>query len=342
MKISLGKGIDNKQICIYGILSRSIRKHDKIYSFRICKEYGKYYGIFVIEVGKKEKKMELKDARKRFVVIDPNHVNVFMCYDYNNESFVLERNNFVKNIDNKIYEISNKLSKERKYVDDIKEQKYLIEKQLDDELDLNYLDGFSSEDELIKLNISIECIKNKKDLKKIFRKKGEYTYSYNRYLKWLYKLYIKRRDQIKTFAYTVAHMLYSKYDYVSYGDYVPSKDTAPYQSMYRKMVQEDIVGYLREIISKSAKKYGKFFNKVSEINTTKDCSYCGDSVKKDPSVRYYTCPNCGKSYVRDLNSCINIALKDKLLSRVDLLTIDISSVDCKMIYSLSRGCVMIN
>ena len=47
--------------------------------------------------------------------------------------------------------------------------------------------------------------------------------------------------------------------------------------------------------------------KVDPRNTSKDCSWCGETVPKQLSDRIHDCPNCGLKIDRDLNAAINIA-----------------------------------
>lgn len=46
---------------------------------------------------------------------------------------------------------------------------------------------------------------------------------------------------------------------------------------------------------------------VNPANTSQMCSSCGQTVKKDLSIRVHNCPYCGLSIDRDLNAAINIA-----------------------------------
>ena len=63
--------------------------------------------------------------------------------------------------------------------------------------------------------------------------------------------------------------------------------------------------------------------KVNPMNTTKECSACGNKQDMPLHKRQYDCPNCGMSLGRDTNSAIIIlrrameygsAEKDKCLS----------------------------
>ena len=45
---------------------------------------------------------------------------------------------------------------------------------------------------------------------------------------------------------------------------------------------------------------------VNPANTSQACSRCGQTVKKDLSIRKHDCPSCGLSIDRDLNAALNI------------------------------------
>jgi len=51
---------------------------------------------------------------------------------------------------------------------------------------------------------------------------------------------------------------------------------------------------------------GKIVELVNPRNTSQNCSGCGNSVKKDISVRIHSCPFCGLELDRDHNAAINI------------------------------------
>ncbi|ERJ11925.1 Transposase protein, partial [Haloplasma contractile SSD-17B] len=72
--LSLGKDKHNKQIKIYGVLKENLnlKETDLVKTFRLCKQQGKYYGIFCIE----RETPETKEV-KTWLAIDPNHKNFF-------------------------------------------------------------------------------------------------------------------------------------------------------------------------------------------------------------------------------------------------------------------------
>lgn len=129
--------------------------------------------------------------------------------------------------------------------------------------------------------------------------------------------YHRRREQIKTALYSIAHFLYCKYDLVIIGDYTPTNETAPFNRMKRSMLNQEKIGEFRRILEWIANKLGKHYLKVNEHNTTKKCCVCGHKEKKDPNVREFVCICCGNKFMRDANSGVNIAIKAGFFLDVD-------------------------
>jgi len=122
----------------------------------------------------------------------------------------------------------------------------------------------------------------------------------------LNKLYAKRREQMKLFAYTVAHWLERRYDEVLYGDYTPF--AGGLKNTHRSMLSQGYVGYLRSIVKWVFYKKGKIVEEVSERKSTKTCHCCGYQRDMPPDERFFVCSKkeCNASLPRDLNSAINL------------------------------------
>ena len=133
---------------------------------------------------------------------------------------------------------------------------------------------------------------------------------WNRINKALNNAYHCRREQIKTLKYTVANELFNQYDVVIIGDYTPTNGTAPFDNMKRSMLNQEIIGDFRKTLEWVAKKRNKFLFIADEHNTTKECCACGHKEKKDPSIRKFKCVSCGKIFMRDNNSAVNIGKKE--------------------------------
>jgi len=127
----------------------------------------------------------------------------------------------------------------------------------------------------------------------------------------LEKAHLKRREQIKLVLYRYAHFFSRKYDGIYIGDYVPTPDLAKHKNMRRAMLNQTPVGEFRNILKWVQTKNDGHYEKFEERDTTKTCCICGHQEKKEPSVRNFTCVNCGETLHRDLNSCVNIADKAK-------------------------------
>ena len=147
---------------------------------------------------------------------------------------------------------------------------------------------------------------------------------YSRLNKALEKLYYRRRAQIKDGLYLIAHRLCDNYDVIAIGDYSPSISNSSQKNMHRKMLNQSVIAMFRKIISNVCNKRRKQLIIVDEMDTTKECFCCGDKKHKDPSIREYTCPKCGKTYNRDINSAINIGKKAKVLSSSDYVSLDLT------------------
>lgn len=222
----------------------------------------------------------------------------------------------------------------------------------------NFFVGIDNEGKSIELNNlymikyfdkQIDIVKSKRDkcLKKsieCFTKDGTPYYissrRYQRLDKALTKLYLKRKDQIKTALFTIAQYLCKNYDIIAIGDYVPTLDTAKYQNMHRAMLNQTPIGQFRQILEFVCAKTGKIYKKVNEANTTKTCSMCGHIESHDPSVRSFVCPNCGKLLYRDINSAINIGVKEKILSSSDYEGFDLSKPTYIASYSLRKQTIV--
>ena len=154
---------------------------------------------------------------------------------------------------------------------------------------------------------------------KTYEEKGYWQPSrrWTKYNDALEKAYATRREQNKQEVYSLANSLMKCYDAVLIGDYVPSTGTAKFKNQRRSMLNQTYIGTIRKTVEWVAKRSGKQFRSVDEYHTTKECPFCGFMESKEPSIRIYTCPQCGTTYYRDLGSAINIAVKDRKLLRSD-------------------------
>lgn len=133
----------------------------------------------------------------------------------------------------------------------------------------------------------------------------------------------KRREQMKTLLFSFAHYFSKRYDGIYIGDYTPTPDVATHGTMRRAMLNQTPVGKFRSILNWVQAKNGKHYHKIDERDTTKTCCVCGHKEKKKPSIRSFTCVNCGTTLSRDINSTVNIGKKaKKLLPRAGYIGVE--------------------
>ena len=105
--------------------------------------------------------------------------------------------------------------------------------------------------------------KRKSQLVEVKNDKGELIKSYwkvsrryERYQRVLERARAKRRDQIKTYRYSVANALYKHYDLVTIGDYTPHGGGLS-TKMRRAMNNRSTIGEFKKTLSGCAQKAGK-------------------------------------------------------------------------------------
>ena len=166
-----------------------------------------------------------------------------------------------------------------------------------------------------KLTKRIDELKGKRDRcvkksKKIVSEKGEAYYKPSRRYQFfdqkIKKLCLKRREQTKTYLYTVANKLYKEYDLVAVGDYTPHGGGLN-KGMRRSMNNESLIGQFKQVLKWVAARSGKHYEEWNEKYTTKTCSACGFIHKEslNPSIREWICPNCETHHLRDENAARN-------------------------------------
>ncbi len=116
----------------------------------------------------------------------------------------------------------------------------------------------------------------------------------------------KRREQTKTFMFTLAHSLCQKYDCIAIGDYAPNGNGIT-TAMRRSMNNRSLIGRFKETLLWTARKSGKVCIIFDEKGTTRTCHACGYVHEKglSPSIRQWGCPVCQTEHIRDENAAIN-------------------------------------
>ncbi len=151
---------------------------------------------------------------------------------------------------------------------------------------------------------------------------------WKKYNKKLCEAYRKRREQTKTFMFTAAHCLISKYDCVGIGDYAPQGEGIT-TKMRRAMNNRSMIGRFKEVLSWVAKKSGKTSIIFDEEGTTRTCRHCNLRVEGGiaPSIRKWQCKQCEAIHIRDENSAIN-GLNKILWALIKNSGLDIPQVSC--------------
>ncbi len=146
----------------------------------------------------------------------------------------------------------------------------------------------------------------------------------------------KRRDQTKTFLYTVAHRLFREYDCVAIGDYTPHGEGIT-TKMRRAMNNRSLIGRFKEVLSWVAAKSGKTFVEYNEKGTTRTCHSCTHVVEEGlvPSIRMWQCPTYQAIHNRDENAAIN-GLRRVLRDLTTKSKTNVLQVPCSGLFQLTE------
>lgn len=111
LKISLGKDALKKQMSVIGELKETIKlsENEKIKTFRLCKEKGKFYAIFTVEAIATVS--ESNDKEASWISIDQNQKNFFVAVDNKGQTFEFSKLFQDKYFDNIIDELKAKRDK---------------------------------------------------------------------------------------------------------------------------------------------------------------------------------------------------------------------------------------
>jgi len=184
-------------------------------------------------------------------------------------------------------------------------------------------DGIEIENlEILKpLDRRIDYLKSRRDKCERYSKIVEYKREdgsmhlhYEPSRRWKYfnqlldEAYRKRREQTKTFLYTIANKLCKEYECIAIGDYTPNGNGITTQ-MRRSMNNQSLIGKFKEVLSWVAIRSGKIYLEYEEKGTTRTCSNedCRHEVEGgiSPGIREWLCPKCNSFHIRDENAAIN-------------------------------------
>lgn len=209
-----------------------------------------------------------KKPVKKAIALDPNHKNFAVGVDTNGASIEIERPYWIKQFERRIDEIKSKRDRCKK--------------------DSRKVDVLDSQGKPTEKTYTIPSRR------------------YRKFQKLLDKVLHRRREQTKTYMFTVAHRLCKRYDCIGIGDYAPN-GTGITKAMRRAMNNESLIGRFKEILHWTAIKSGKHCIQYDEKGTTRTCHACGYEVPDGlpPSVREWTCPACRAFHIRDENAAQN-------------------------------------
>lgn len=151
---------------------------------------------------------------------------------------------------------------------------------------------------------------SQKKLAKMQRKLSKKVYGSNNYQKHkikVAKFYEKINNKRLDFLHQLTTNLIKTYDIICI-------ETLSVKNMMKnhklsKSLQDTSLGEFLRILEYKARWYGKIISKIDMFYPSSQlCSNCGfkNSEVKNLSIREWTCPKCGVSHDRDINSAINI------------------------------------
>lgn len=205
---------------------------------------------------------------QNIIAFDPNHKNLAYGVDINGKAIEVAAPTWLKTYDKRIDELKAKR-------DRCKKRSRLVD-VLDD------------------------------DGKPTGKQRWQRSRRWNKYHHTLEKVLAKRRDQTKTYLFTLANMIYSIYTFVVVGDYTPHGGGLS-TPMRRAMNNRSLIGRFKHVLSWVALRSGKSYDSFNERGTTRTCSQCQHKVEGGipPNVRLWTCSKCSCEHIRDENAAIN-------------------------------------
>ncbi|KAF0248020.1 MAG: transposase OrfB [bacterium] len=268
LKLQLGVNAEGKRLSVIVRLVESFPiEQCRVKQLRIVKESGKFYAVFTIEkeVIEVEKENLLKPLCVRIIALDPNHKN--LAYGVGTDLRAIEIDNLtkLKNIDERIDYLK---SRRDRCVLDSKLVEY---KREDGSIHKHY----------------------------------EPSRRYKHFDKLLQKAIVVRREQTKTYLYTIANKLCKEYEVIALGDYVPHGGGIT-TKMRRAMNNRSLIGRFKQIVEWVAIRSGRIYLEYEEKGTTRtchkvDCSYVVDGGLA-PDIRQWVCPKCQSFHIRDENA----------------------------------------
>jgi len=145
-----------------------------------------------------------------------------------------------------------------------------------------------------------------KEQKKLARKVRR-SHNYNKQKIKLNKVYTKIRNTRDDYLHKVSRLLVDKYDLIVFED-LNIKNMIK-DSYLAKSIHDVSWSKLVNFTTYKAEETGKIVELINPMNTTKQCSNCGNIKQMKLDQRQYICPKCGLNIGRDLNASINILMR---------------------------------
>ncbi|MFH1623489.1 MAG: RNA-guided endonuclease TnpB family protein [Candidatus Aenigmatarchaeota archaeon] len=120
------------------------------------------------------------------------------------------------------------------------------------------------------------------------------------------KIHEKIKDVRKDFLHKVANEMIQNYSFIALEKL---NSQAMSQGWFGKSINDASWSMFTRILSYKAESAGCKVVFVNPNNTTRECSGCGEIVKKELCDRVHSCPKCGLVIDRDLNASRNILMK---------------------------------
>jgi len=268
LHLTLGVDRQDRRLTVTGRLATPLPfPKTRVKSLRIVKEHGEFYAVFTVERDLPEGSQEKEDPTPlRVIACDPNHKNLVYGVGTDGQAIEVENCPVLRRLDQRIDEL-----KARR--DRCKRRSRLIE--------------FVREDGSVHHH-------------------WEPSRRWKRYDRALQAARRKRRDQTKTYLYTVSNALCRGYDLIGVGHYAP-RGGGISRGMRRAMNNQSLIGRFKRVMEWTARKSGREYIGFDETGTTRTCSHCGAVVDSGipPDVREWTCASCGSAHIRDENAAQN-------------------------------------